>query len=311
VLGCLLQCFRPALNIAAVLSIRSPSGGGKDWRADRNRRWKCENSSAALQSDHCLWHVLMEEWTEIYEDREKIRSMCKMYGLSKARMDEAWRERKTIMSAIQHAGLLPRDYNCDDRVETTGPDANANNPMVQAAVVTGGLGTNLMHIEASNPKRVRYYLRPFDRNVSGGSNKEVINVSLHPSSVCHWENVFQWPLMVYYSMRKRLELFAYDVTVIANPLHLLLFAEDVHVNEVEQKFVISDWLHFACWESNEGLASVLELRKLAKASLRRLARRLSHGYHEDHSVERKVLMSAIFGKDLEVGQDEEAEECIC
>lgn len=207
IFGCLLQCARPAISIAAALSFQTlflppgPHRGTEIGAARRELSRGCGGST-----DHCVWAEVFERWWQA--SAQEQQQICQNLGLSQSRMRDALRERKHLIESLVTCRLLPEDYMERWPMPHRTYDRLAFKHGVVRAVVCGGLYPNLVHVRDDN----------MDLKLMDGNDEVVV----HPQSTCAGSVPYDWSLLVYHRKSRTTRLYVYDLTA-AIPAALCAF----------------------------------------------------------------------------------------
>jgi len=297
VLGCLLCCPGPCLNISSVLSIRSPMLQTHD--ASKRAAWTRARQellkAAGCRSDHCAWAAFLTRWHQTHDEHRK--QMCEHYGLSYERMHLAGLERQQLCEALTLAQLLPPSFarcECDGR-SCTRPDW----ALVRSAVV-GGLYPSILHVERvlthGTPKQMDARERAdqmrftiLQRHLAQkGDLHYPINIHLHPSSMLWGNDEFECPWLGCFMIKHTGRLYAYDVSE-APPYALLLFGDSIEWNEAEEHVRVGGGLvQIRC----SGGAVLLPVISAARAALHQLLQRKLDEPSADYTQSRELCAIA-------------------
>lgn len=284
-LGCLLGCAGACLNIAGVLSVRSPMLSTVDnpqksrWEHHRGRLLE----QVGCRSDHCAWAWLLSAW-QVASAGERWK-LCDSYGLRWEDMAHASAGAKELAESLAFQGFLSdlelqgflRDGAAAPPLASGGDLENqeaqdvpvaarsVNWTLVRSAV-SGGFYPTILFAERQVSTGPRGQSRSWTRYWIQLLNQASQQVHLHPSGLCFGQEDFQCPYLAAFSVQQTKHLYAYEVTEVV-PLALLLFGEEPTYNAKARQLVAGGWARFRCGGGRLLLPLISSARRVVSAVL--------------------------------------------
>jgi len=279
VLGAFLGVVSMALDVAAMLSVRSPlKNVAKDPKAQAWReRLRQSLRPGGTKSDHCLYARLLQLWSNAQGSAR--RELCQDAALVWERMSEAASVRSQLVVALRGLGFDAR----------TGDDHCAGEWRALRAAVSAAFYPQLARVQRPPPefaegfsgavekqaeaRRLRYFVNVSvagdlsrQQSEGGKGGRQDMRGFLHPASVLFKETSYSCPFVVFSSKQLQQTQGDYSTRLNlsdaseASIFALLLFGGRLEVDHRSNTVMVDNWITLS-GGSTTVVALVEQLRK--------------------------------------------------
>ncbi|KAK5224689.1 putative ATP-dependent RNA helicase ucp12 [Exophiala xenobiotica] len=265
--GVLFECLEPCLNIAAILTTKSPFVSPRDKRDEAK---EARSSFPTTDGDLMLDCAAFEQWKELsatmrYRD---LQDWCSSKFLSQQTLRDIDSTRRQLMDSLIETGLLQASY----ARESSRYNQRKGNTMLLRALIAGALNPQIARIQMPDKKYIASMsgakeLDPEAKTIKY-FNEENGRVFVHPSSVLFDAQSFSGgaAFVSYFAKMETSKTFIRDLTPL-NAYALLLFGGPIEIDTTGTGIVVDGWLKLRGWARIGVLAS--RLRALLDDDLRR------------------------------------------
>ncbi|XP_078172951.1 RNA helicase family protein isoform X1 [Carex rostrata] len=291
--GAIFGCLSPILSVAAFLSYKFPFVYPKEEKSNVEKAKTMllnegldgtTSTGGHKQSDHLLMVLAYNKWAKVLIENgpKAAQQFCRSFFLNSSVMYMIRDMRVQFGTLLADIGLIemPKDILRIDRKKKGNLDTwftnlslpfnvNAQHSSVIKSVICAGLYPNVAATIEGIEKGALS-----GRGTSGTRSNFLFDgrreVHIHPSSINHSLNSFQYPFLVYLEKVETSKIFLRDSSVVS-PYSILLFGSHMVIQHQSGSVVIDGWLRLIAPAQTAVLFK--ELRTTLDAVLKELIRK--------------------------------------
>ncbi|GAB5359363.1 hypothetical protein AAMO2058_000537600 [Amorphochlora amoebiformis] len=246
-LSAIFGCVTPIVNIAAMLSLKSPFLSPSDKREQANA---ARDRFSRGKSDHLTLYAVAQAFASVEEKgTHASKKFCERNFLSYSTLRLVKPTVGQYLQSLADAGFLPGAKPFALRNGASVPkafDINASRDRLLTSVICAGLYPNILQVKApkhmvktahgaalteNEAKELKYYTKSLGR------------AFLHPCSINFTQHSYESVWLVYSQIVETSKLYVRESTQVT-PYALLMFGDPPEINVQSKAISVDKWIHF-------------------------------------------------------------------